>query len=211
MPLPEWFAAKQTICPVKGARISSRSLHKGLTRHLDETFGAGRGRWYQTDRFNLLFGAGRPRMAGVDMGAVIEAAAGHLAAQPGIVRVWRRDEIEQPRRGDTMAWLYRHSLAEGREPDLVIQPAYGCYVSDYSEGTGHGSPYEYDREVPLVFFGAGVEPGEDDRAVATVDIAPTIAAHIGLAPPAGLDGRVLPLAREGREAREANQANEVAR
>jgi hypothetical protein len=199
MPLPEAFRAKRSTCPVAGARVSTKGLHAELKKHLDEGFGAGRGRWYMSSKFNLVFGADRARAAGVDVAAVIDAAAAHLGTRPGIARVWRREEIERAAPDDAMAQLYRNSLAEGREPDLVIQPAYGCYFSGYLEGTGHGTPYDYDREVPLVFFGAGVEQGVDDRAAATVDIAPTIAAHIGLRAPAGLDGRVLPLSGDSAQ------------
>ena len=39
----------------------------------------------------------------------------------------------------------------------------------------HGSPYEYDRHVPLIFLGAGVTPGMSDQRARTVDIAPTLA------------------------------------
>jgi predicted AlkP superfamily pyrophosphatase or phosphodiesterase len=39
----------------------------------------------------------------------------------------------------------------------------------------HGSPYEYDRAVPLIFMGAGVESSRVDKKVLTIDAAPTLA------------------------------------
>lgn len=58
-------------------------------------------------------------------------------------------------------------------------------------GTDHGSPYYYDRHVPLIFFGAGVVGGRSEDPVRTVDIAPTLASLAGIAVPTDLDGRLL--------------------
>jgi hypothetical protein len=59
------------------------------------------------------------------------------------------------------------------------------------ETTAHGSPYDDDRHVPLIFLGAGVEPGESGGPARTADVAPTLAALAGIPAPAGLDGRAL--------------------
>lgn len=55
----------------------------------------------------------------------------------------------------------------------------------------HGSPYFYDRRVPIIFFGAGVHPGFSNVAVRTVDVAPTLAQLAGIPIPANIDGRAL--------------------
>ncbi|HEX8420216.1 MAG TPA: alkaline phosphatase family protein [Sphingomonas sp.] len=56
----------------------------------------------------------------------------------------------------------------------------------------HGSPWDYDRRVPLMFWRKGMTSFEQPLSVETVDIAPTLAATIGL-PVSGLDGRCLDL------------------
>jgi arylsulfatase A-like enzyme len=66
---------------------------------------------------------------------------------------------------------------------------------NYETGSTHGSPYWYDRHVPLIFYGAGVEAGETAEPVLTVDVAPTLARMIGIAVPEGLDGRPLAVPR----------------
>jgi arylsulfatase A-like enzyme len=55
----------------------------------------------------------------------------------------------------------------------------------------HGSPYDYDRHVPLLFFGAGIVPGRSATKVRTTDLAPTLAGLAGIAAPAALDGKAL--------------------
>ena len=58
--------------------------------------------------------------------------------------------------------------------------------------TTHGSPYDYDRRVPMLFWRKGVTGFEQPQPVETVDIAPTLAALIGLQVPKGaFDGRCL--------------------
>ncbi len=39
----------------------------------------------------------------------------------------------------------------------------------------HGSPYDYDRYVPLMFMGNGVKKGNSAQKVFTVDVAPSLA------------------------------------
>jgi hypothetical protein len=45
----------------------------------------------------------------------------------------------------------------------------------------HGSPWDYDRRVPILFWRSGMAPADRPEAIETVDIMPTLAASIGLA------------------------------
>ena len=56
----------------------------------------------------------------------------------------------------------------------------------------HGSPWDYDRRVPILFWRKGNAGFEQPLSVETVDIMPTLAATIGL-PVSGQDGRCLDL------------------
>lgn len=59
----------------------------------------------------------------------------------------------------------------------------------------HGSPWDYDRRVPVIFWRNGVAAADRNEAVATVDILPTIASMIGLSVPvAEIDGKCLNVA-----------------
>jgi len=56
----------------------------------------------------------------------------------------------------------------------------------------HGSPWDYDRRVPILFWRKGMLGFEQPSPVETVDIAPTLAAVLGLRVPEGaFDGRCL--------------------
>lgn len=95
---------------------------------------------------------------------------------------------------DSFLVLYRRSF----RPDRAISPGERGVLVRLREGymvddavATHGSPYMYDRHVPLVFMGPGIEPGRRAEVVATVDVAPTLASLLGVRAPTDLDGRAL--------------------
>ena len=56
----------------------------------------------------------------------------------------------------------------------------------------HGSPYDYDRRVPMLFWRPGFRRVAVERPVETTDIMPTLAATIGLPiAPGSVDGQCL--------------------
>ena len=57
------------------------------------------------------------------------------------------------------------------EPNVII---YG------DRGTTHGSGYDYDTHVPLIFYGNRINKGETSIRTEITDIAPTINALLGL-------------------------------
>ena len=55
----------------------------------------------------------------------------------------------------------------------------------------HGSAYQYDRNVPLIFMGTGVTAGTSAKPAYTIDVAPTLATLAGVSFPVNLDGKPL--------------------
>jgi predicted AlkP superfamily pyrophosphatase or phosphodiesterase len=85
---------------------------------------------------------------------------------------------------------YRHSFYPERAQDLVMQMKPHYLVTNSSHGTTHGSSYEYDTHVPLIFWGERIKPGRIDTLHKTVDLAPTLAHLLNLDLPADLQRRV---------------------
>ncbi len=66
----------------------------------------------------------------------------------------------------------------------------------------HGSPWDYDVHIPLVFYGPGfVRKGSFPDAASQQDVAPTVAALLGLPVPASMSGHVLSTALDGNRGR----------
>jgi arylsulfatase A-like enzyme len=79
-------------------------------------------------------------------------------------------------------------------PDLPAAAVVSLRPYWYWQGvsiTTHGSPHDSDAGVPVIFAGAGIKPGRYARRALVVDIAPTLAAVIGVSPLEKLDGQVL--------------------
>ena len=83
---------------------------------------------------------------------------------------------------------FRRSFHPDRAPDVAVHLR-KYHVLD-QRGATHGSAYDYDTHVPLVFMGPGIAAGRYGEPARTVDLAPTLAALLGVTPP-DVDGRVL--------------------
>ena len=54
------------------------------------------------------------------------------------------------------------------------------YWMSVATGTTHGSPYDYDQRVPMIFMGTGIKRGSYGNASGPMDIAPTLAKLAGV-------------------------------
>ncbi|MEZ0334253.1 MAG: alkaline phosphatase family protein, partial [Gemmatimonadales bacterium] len=83
------------------------------------------------------------------------------------------------------------SFYPGRSGNIYYQMEPYILVDDEPTGTGHGTPWAYDQQVPLLFYGSRIIPGVRRTPAAVADIAPTLSALLGLTAPGGAQGRVL--------------------
>jgi len=119
-----------------------------------------------------------------------------VATLPFVAGSYTFEDVESVSPPDSFAVLFRNSHA----PDKAVglSDRWGVYVRFPEQAlewntarATHGSPYYYDRHVPLIFLGAGVRAGTSAERVATVDAAPTLAALARIPAPDDLDGRSL--------------------
>jgi arylsulfatase A-like enzyme len=116
----------------------------------------------------------------------ITAMVAAIAALPGIGFVERTDRLAGrcDERSGVEALACR-SVFAGRSGMIYTAAAPGSLLNDdASECTAHGSPNAYDREVPLVVVAPGSAPAEVSEEVSMLRAAPTIAALLGVPPPA---------------------------
>lgn len=200
--LPEVLAhVGASECPVAGGRIDAKALGKRLEMAIAEAVEPPGSppheeRWIRHASLELSANRSLAAARGVAIERVIDVARHFLSKQPGVARVWTADEIARGDGPAPFAALYKNSFDPERTGDLVIETVATCELSPYPTGTSHGTPHVYDRAVPLVFFGPGISPGVVRGRAAPVDLAPTLARLLGIEPPAGLDGKVLPLSDE---------------
>jgi predicted AlkP superfamily pyrophosphatase or phosphodiesterase len=85
-------------------------------------------------------------------------------------------------------WLHMFDPGGAAKMAVTLTP-YSYWES--STSASHGMPHDSDANVPILFWGAGVQSGAYADEVRTVDIAPTLAVLLGVTPSERLDGVVL--------------------
>ncbi|HET6900243.1 MAG TPA: alkaline phosphatase family protein [Vicinamibacteria bacterium] len=188
MPLVENLVAHG----VPARRVGTAQIQDPVTRALESRFGAQNGlvaRYSPPDFYLDLATIARRGWARREVEAVVEKAL----LETGLVeKVYTAERLlGDPPKGDPYFALVRRSFFEPRSPQVIVVLKDGLYLSDRPGGTGHGTPYEHDRHVAVVFMGAGVKPGTYPAACGPEDIAPTLAALLRLDYPLQDADRVL--------------------
>lgn len=136
--------------------------------------------------------------------AVEREAIARLSAHPQVQAVFTRPQVlatPMPGHSDPQTWTLleraRASFDPQRAGDLLVPLKPRVTPVTLPVGStvaSHGSFWDYDRRVPMLFWRKGMTGFEQPFGVETVDILPTLAALIHLPVPAGeIDGRCLDL------------------
>ncbi len=122
-----------------------------------------------------------------------------LKELPFVGPAFLHEELDSGQPIDSLGALFRQSRVPGRAGGLLsiygIEMWWAENTLDWGfpTGTTHGSPFYYDRWVPLIVVGPGVQAEVVDDPVLPLDLAPTLAWLAGIPVPEDLDGTVLPL------------------
>jgi predicted AlkP superfamily pyrophosphatase or phosphodiesterase len=86
--------------------------------------------------------------------------------------------------------LYKNNVNAKRSGDIQVLSQPGWFYGT-ATGTSHGTPYNYDTQVPFVMFGWGIKKGETLRRTSVSDIAPTISSLLHILPGSGNVGNAV--------------------
>ncbi|MFL9842484.1 alkaline phosphatase family protein [Sphingomonas sp. ST-64] len=132
---------------------------------------------------------------------MVEAMAAYRA-HPQVAAVFSGAEImaaaspSGPPESWTLLQRVRASYYPGRSGDfyVALKPRVTPIPVPGGSVATHGSIWDYDRRVPILFWRKGMKPFEQPNGVETVDILPTLASVIGLPiDQREIDGRCLDL------------------
>ena len=177
-------------------RLSGGQLIARLNAGLAQRFGPGQwalGLSAQAVVLNRALIAERK----IDAAALEEEARKLLMAEPAVAAAYTRSEIEGGGgAGAPFLEAVRRTWDHERSADIqVVLKPYWMFSSSTSMTT-HGSPHPYDTQVPILLYGPRwVRAGRVDARAEVVDIAPTLARILGIAPPSSSEGTPLPIAR----------------
>jgi hypothetical protein len=168
-------------------RVSGERLRQVLGQALTAELGAGKhlSSVLYTDIYLAPGVHERLKQRPGALGRVLTA----VGTVPGVVAVFDGDELRDPAKlTDPLARAAALSHFPGRSGHIVFAPRTNWLTT--ATGTTHGTQHDYDQHVPVVLYGAGIRPGRYDAPVTPADIAPTLAALVGVSLPTA-EGRVL--------------------
>jgi predicted AlkP superfamily pyrophosphatase or phosphodiesterase len=135
---------------------------------------------------------------GIEPGAAESQVAGEIAKLPGVAAAFTRGDIQGGKLPDTLvARAVTRSFHPERSGDIHVVSKPGWQISyelptSNQFATSHGTPWDYDTFVPLIFAGPRVPHAVVNHYVDATDVAPTIAALLGIPPPSKATGHALP-------------------
>ncbi len=93
--------------------------------------------------------------------------------------------------GSGYARKIQNSFYPRRSGDVILNFMPGWIEEQERTYSMSGSMYGYDTQVPLIFYGAGVEMQRINRSVDMTSVAPTLARMVGISKPSASEGEVL--------------------
>jgi predicted AlkP superfamily pyrophosphatase or phosphodiesterase len=177
--------------PPRGGRVATDDVRERIEDALRTAWGPlQKGTYVDNVNFtDVYFADGvydKLRGNAMLMASVIKS----LEEIPGVLRVLRTDQLSENSR-DPMVRSAALSYMASRNGDLMVIPKEYWFMSPRAViGTTHGSPYEYDTHVPVIFFGGAIKAGRSKANVTPADIAPTLADFAGVKLPMA-EGRAL--------------------
>lgn len=184
-PVPEVNRARR----MPGGRLSMSMLTGAAQEALSAKYGTGK--WVDAGgTASIYLNIDLIHSKNLNRAEVEETAAEALRALPHAFRVYTRDALMSGRvPDDFVTAAFRNGFNPQRSADVLFlsEPFYIFGAT----GTSHGTPFNYDTHVPVIFMGADIRAGSYYDRVAVNDIAPTLASIVGVPFPSGSVGHVL--------------------
>lgn len=193
------FTADHGVAPVPkvnndrkmpGGWLTASDYSAKISTQLSAKFGKGEWISYDADGF-LYLNYGTADKDNADRTELRRFAAEVARTLPHIARVFTRDDLLH---GEAAADWPGRAVQLGfygpRSADLILLPE-PYYMFSSPPGTTHATPYSYDNHVPVIFYGPGIRAGVRYEPVTVNDVAPTLAAILGIETPSGSVGRIL--------------------
>ena len=140
--------------------------------------------------YQVYLDANNKDLKGLNVQSVTDTIIGYLRAKKEVMNAFAYSNWANV----ILPVEFKEKLAKGynykRSGDIqfILKPQYTDVVN---EGTEHGTMYNYDAHIPLIWFGQGITKGRTHRPVYMTDIAPTLAAMLNIQVPSASIGTPL--------------------
>ena len=184
-PVPEILQKEK----MPAGRLPAGALRAAAEKALAAKYGEGR--WVAAGSAELYLNQAAFREKGIAPAEAQHVVAAAWSALPHVARVYTREDLRAGRLSDDyIGRRVRNGFNYERFADVVaiLEP---FWLGEGTSGTSHGTPYNYDSHVPVIFLGQGIRAGRYNQRIMVNDIAPTLASLLDVEAPAGAIGRVL--------------------
>lgn len=186
LPLPEHLKQRGE----EAGRINKNILNEALEwidEEIEENYGKN---LYYRNETNFFLNYQLLKKREITEDNIYKIIEKYLVRVDGIENVFKKSTILKSDSKDKITVRYKNMLHPDKSADIfsVVSSGY-TYRNPY--GTGHGSPYDYDTHVPLIFSQDNLKSNKVGNHTKTVDIAATLARILGIKPPEICDGDAL--------------------
>ena len=184
LPLPEYLQDQGQ----KAGRIVNDHFEEALTwidEESEEKFGK---KFYHREGGNFFLNRAEIKESNIQPEKIYEIISKYMTKVEGIERMVIKENILSGKDTTKINQRLMNMIHSDLTPEIfpIVSPN---YLFRGTFGTSHGSPYDYDTHVPLIFSRKGFRAKQKTQPFATVDIAPTIAKYLIMDVPAYCDGK----------------------
>ncbi len=167
------------------ARIVQNTVQSALAKEY------GDGEWIvSSSEHSLYLNQDLVRRKKLSRKEVEETVRETVLSIPHVLRAYTRDQlIHGGVGGDAIGQCVLNGFHPLRGADVFLLLEPGWMFG--SSGTTHGTAFNYDTHVPVIFMGPGIRAGTHDNSIAVNDIAHTLSTILEVELPNGSQGRVL--------------------
>lgn len=157
---------------VPAGYFDDEAFVNGLTAHLNAEFGEGP--WIKSYSNQQLF-LNRELISenGTSLELMYQTVEQFSLQFEGVAGILSKEKFQCSIAENQFAAMAKRGWNQQRSGDIMVQYLPG-WMEYGHQGTTHGSSYNYDSHVPLIFFGFGVNQGVELNPVYITQIAPTI-------------------------------------
>jgi predicted AlkP superfamily pyrophosphatase or phosphodiesterase len=167
------------------------SAQGAAERALTQAFGPGP--WIEDqDEAYLYLNRETMKKRNVPESKAEEVAAQAAASQVDVAAAFTRTQfLTGSLPHSALARKAAHSFNLKRSGDVFLVFMPFAVPTTSANGTTHGTPWSYDTQVPLIFWGSAFKPGFYANSCQPIDLVATLAARLGLTQPSGAEGTPL--------------------
>ena len=171
---------------IPAGALTYGQLREAMDGHLQQVFGSGS---YVRSYMNQQVYLNQQTLTEkkLSVAQVFDALKPFLLKQKAVLNVVSFHDMNRSLVPDYQAYLLKNVYMPRRSGDFYVVYEPGWFEGR-PKGTTHGTLYNYDTHVPLLFYGWGVPAGETNRRTHIHDIAPTVAALLRILEPNGCIG-----------------------